>query len=534
MAIEKRLFPAGIKLEAADLEAISENARAAIAEMVAAFASSGTSGENVLFFDSDLGLGDTSGLQLDVPAQYFAVKGIIGYYPGGSIIVNTSDTFHIYFELTEVLTSEVRPTLIGGVASSDTVDVASSYLVSLEFSTDPTEPDPNDLQLRVATVVSNATDITSVSFDPDSFLISFSGTISSNHSDSHLPGGADELPFATSTNDISGLMPPSYVKVTEAAITDITVSGALTRTLASARDLSATPSENAALVERTADITLAVDTRSFNQANDSLEAKFNDSAIPGNIASPGTSYEFARADHKHVNQGDKFNAQILFYVNGVQSAANAQVPGGTLLTFDLLKGQSDPAFLTSYDPARVSSALFYKEQTIDLSTEIEAIDAYYIPPIAGTQFTTQILAGISGRDATRARCRRFPMQHTADLSVVAKISTFVAPQWFDYHSGVRLSFNDLQQLTLLVRPSLITIGAIEHSIITADYVANTGSYVEAPYFIESGYSNVPSGYLPSSIAGPSVTSLSLPSDFVRPINGWVLLKLVLNKNRPST
>jgi hypothetical protein len=262
MPLQKRLFPSGIKLESVDLQAISTNLESALAEVVAAFASSGSSSENVLFSDTSASI-TYAGLQVTVPAQYFAVKGILARFDGGTTLLGANNTYHLFFKLTESTTTATREKLVGGVASSTSVEVESTYVVSLDKTVNPSIPVVNNKELRFATVVTGATAVTSISFDPDSYLISFSGTITSNHASTHKPGGADPINLASSSNNATGLMPPAYVKVVESAITNVTAASPLELTLGSSRSFSSAPSQNAALSDRNVSLGISVEDLSF-------------------------------------------------------------------------------------------------------------------------------------------------------------------------------------------------------------------------------------------------------------------------------
>lgn len=542
MPLKKRLFPSGIKLESIDLQAISNNFEEAIAEVVAAFASAGGSNQNVLFADTSATI-TSSGLQVTVPAQYFAVNGLLGYYSGGNILLGANSTYHLYFKLTEVLNTESREKLVGAAAKTETVTVSSTYNVSLNLTVNPALPVLNNNELRFATVVTGATTVTTVTFDPDNRLISFTGTIASNHAATHKPGGADEIGLASSTNNVTGLMPPAYVKVIEAAVTNVSTTGALSLTLDSARSFTTAPSQNAALTNRSATLSVSTDPLSFVQSS-TIQPRFNDSPIPGVIETPGVSPLFARADHKHPSSGGaKFNAQLLVYVDGVRTSASNILLGGSVATVNLKKAAGDAGFVENFDPERLPNALMvlFKEQPITDECEIESVATFFIPPVKSTEFTIQGNSLVTGRDASRERCRRFRADYLQNSFIpISMAAASLVPQWFDYAAGVKISFNDAQKFSFGVAPALTVLGNAEYLAVTTEYSADPTQYLQKPYYMESGATTVNSetgvsNYLPTPPFSPSnLLSITTTNyNFARPINGWLLFKFVINKTRPS-
>lgn len=542
MPLKKRLFPSGIKLESVDLQAISDNFEEAISEVVAAFASAGGSNQHVLFADTSASM-TSSGLQVNVPAQYFAVNGLLGYYPGGSLILGANGTYHLYFKLTLVNNNENRDKLVGAAAKSESVAVSCTYNVSLNLTVNPAVPVLNDNELRFATVVTGATAVTTITFDPDNRLISFTGTIASNHAATHRPGGVDEIGIASSTNNVTGLMPPAYVKVIEAAVTNVSTTGALSLTLDSARSFTTAPSQNAALTNRSATLSVATDPLSFIQSS-TIQPRFNDSPISGIIEVPGTSPLFARADHVHPNAGgDKFNAQLLVYVDGVRGSASTPALGGSIVTVDLRKMQGDPGFAQNFDPSRIPNELMvlYKEQPITDLCEIESVATFFIPPVKVTEFTTQVNSQLADRELSRRRCRRFSADYASNSYIpISMAAASLVPQWFDYSTGVKISFNDAQEFSFGVSPAITVLGNPEYLAVSADYASYASKYLQKPYYMESGATSVNSetgvgDYLPTPPFSPSnilpITTANY--NFARPINGWLLFKFVINKTRPA-
>jgi hypothetical protein len=542
MPLKKRLFPSGIKLESIDLQAISNNFEEALAEVIAAFASAGGSGSNVLFANTSASI-TSSGLQVTVPAQYFAVNGLLGYYPGGSILLGANGTYHLYFKLTLITDTASREKLVGAAAKTESVSVSSTYNVSLNLTVNPALPVLANNELRFATVVTGATTVTTVTFDPDSRLISFTGTIASNHAATHKPGGADEIGLASSTNNVTGLMPPAYVKVIEAAVTNVATTGALSLTLDSARSFTTAPAQNAALTNRGATLSVSTDPLSFIQSS-TIQPRFNDSPIPGVIQTPGTSPLFARADHQHPTAGaEKFNAQLLVYVDGVRSSANTITFGGSVATVDLKKLAGDAGFVENFDPDRLPNGFMYlfKEQPITDACEIESVATFFIPPVTLTEFTVQSNSLVTGRTLSRERCRRFRAEYAGNSFIpISMAAASLTPAWFDYVSGVKISFNDAQKFSFGVSPAITVLGNAEYLAVTAEYTSDPSKYLQKPYYMESGATTVNSetgvgNYLPSSLfsAGNLLSITTSNYNFARPINGWLLFKFVINKTRPS-
>lgn len=542
MPLKKRLFPSGIKLESIDLQAISDNIEEAVAEVIAAFASAGGSNQNVLFANTSASL-TSSALQVNVPAQYFAVNGLLGYYPGGSILLGANGTYHLYFKLTLVNNVESREKLVGAAAKSESVTVSCTYNVSLGLTVNPGLPVLNNNELRFATVVTGPIAVSSITFDPDNRLISFTGTVSSNHAASHKPGGADAIGLASSTNNVTGLMPPAYVKVIEAAVTNVSTTGALSLTLDSARSFTTAPSQNEALTNRSATLSVATDPLSFIQSS-TIQPRFNDSPIPGVIQAPGTSPLFARADHQHPSSGaNKFNAQLLVYVDGIRTSASSIIFGGSIATVDLKKLAGDTGFVENFDPERLPNALMvlFKEQPITDECEIESVATFFIPPVKATEFTVQANSLAVGRTASRERCRRFRADYSPNSFIpISMAAASLVPQWFDYAAGVKVSFNDAQKFSFGVAPALTVLGNAEYLAVTTEYSADPAQYLQKPYYMESGATTVNSetgvsNYLPSPPFSPSnLLSITTTNyNFARPINGWLLFKFVINKTRPS-
>jgi hypothetical protein len=544
MPIKKRLFPSGIKLESVDLQALSDNFEQGIAEVVAAFASAGSSGENVLFADTSASI-TTSGLQVNVPAQYFAVNGRIGEYVGGSILLGANGTYHLYFKLTLVNSAESREKLVGAAAKSESVNVSCTYNVSLNLTVAPAVPVLNNDELRFATVVTGATTVTTVTFDPDNYLIAFTGSVSSNHAASHKPGGADPIGLASSTNNVTGLMPPAYVKVIEAAVTNVSTTGALSLTLDSARSFSTAPSQNAALTNRSATLSVSTDPLSFIQST-TIQPRFNNSPIPGVVENPGISPLFARADHVHAGGpggGNKFNAQLLVYVDGVRGSSSAIALGGSIAIVDLKQNQSSSTFVQNFDPARLPNdfMVLYKEAPITNECEIESVATFFIPPIKTTEFTLQAESATAGRELSRERCRRFRADTANNAFIpISMAAAGLTPAWFDYVSGVKISFNDNQLFSFSVAPAVTVLGNLEYAAVQTDYTANANKYIQKPYYMESGATAVNSetgvaNYLPSGQFAPTnlLPITTGTYNFARPINGWLLFKFVINKTRPT-
>lgn len=547
MPLQKRLFPSGIKLESVDLQAISTNLESALSEIVAAFASSGSSGENVLFSDTSATI-TYSGLQVNVPAQYFAVKGILAKFDGGSTLLGANNTYHLYFKLTESTTSASREKLIGGVAATATVAVESTYTVSLEKTVNPNVPVVNNKELRFATVVTGGSAVTSISFDPDAYLISFSGTITSNHAITHKPGGADAINLASSSNNTTGLMPPAYVKVVESAITDVTASAPLAMTLGAARSFTTAPGQNDTPASRSVALGISVEDLSFI-SSPKLTPRFQDSPIPGLLSNPGVSNLFARADHQHPASNTKFNAQLLVYVRGVMNSHESTAPFYAQGTFGIadLRVPWTPENASSWIQTSASDRIdalgttFYTEAPITSEAELESFAAYYLPPLSLQWFVT------AGNWQMTEELRALPRRIFAGYSthafmpaILANVSGYTLG-WYDYVSGIKAAFDDNQRFSFMVPPALTFLNALEHGRFVQEYAQYPSKYISKPCFIEDGTTavNDPSalgpGALPSVFSSGSIVNqvTAAPAGFARPINGWLLFKFVFNRQRPN-
>jgi hypothetical protein len=130
--------------------------------------------------------------------------------------------------------------------------------------------------------------------------------------------------------------------------------------------------------------------------------------------------------------------------------------------------------------------------------------------------------------------------HTRIPQIVSNVTGYTSG-WYDTVTGVRAAFDDTQRFSIMVPPAITFISTIEYLTIMNQYAGNASRYFQKPFFIEDGTTavNDPSGLgagaLPSVFSSGSIINqvTTAPAGFARPINGWILFKLVFNKQRPN-
>jgi len=296
--MKKRLFPNTMEPTTADFNGVGEVAEEGIADLVKALASQNAE-DGVIFSieDPPTASANPPPWTITLPEQHFAINGVVGKLAATTFqIAAGARTVALFLRLVRTNYSENRNYL--DLSGSSPVSSVASFTVEKRWTASYVVVDPytgpgddpvatgDDVgdPIKLAEFVVTGAPAITVTEDPDNRWWVIPAGTPSSHGSSHLTGGGDPIPVATTL--LPGLLSAADKQVVDAAITAITVNGSVDYLVATT---SGTPKQTVLNI-RTAPSSFKKTTIS---GNPHLALNFSSGPLAGTSETP------ARNDHKH-------------------------------------------------------------------------------------------------------------------------------------------------------------------------------------------------------------------------------------------
>lgn len=284
--MDKKIFNAGVKSTATDFNDLHENTEVAIGDLVKALASAGNT-SYVLFENKPPTIAGAGPYQITVPAQYIAVNGVVAKI-AQSVITLSAGQFpnKLWFKISYNNVTATRDTL---TAAGQTVVVEKVATASIE--TGNTQPDSQPENVLDSSgnptlpfLYASYDGSRVLTFDSNNYRWTVAAAGIATHASTHLSGGTDALPVASSIVS-QGLVDWPSLQAARDAVTAVNVSVA-------SPFLTSSTSGSYNTVPKESTLALSVDTDTFNPAS-TLGLKFANGPLAGISKQP------ARYDHRH-------------------------------------------------------------------------------------------------------------------------------------------------------------------------------------------------------------------------------------------
>lgn len=284
--MDKKIFTAGVKATATDFNDLHDNTEDAIGVLVKAVASAGTT--SAVFFENKPPTISGGGpYTIIVPAQYIALNGVVAYLPATTLPATSVFPNTVYFAIRRSNVTGTRDTLTaaGQTVVVEKVASAVAFLgndapARLGGTAPATLPEDVAAPVEFAYYANPAT----LDHDYNNYLWTITAAGLSPHASTHLSGGSDALPVASSLVP-SGLVDWLSLQSARAAVNAINISvGSPFLTASTSGSYTTTP--------KTTTLAVSVDGDTFD-ASSPLGLKFPNGPLMG------TSKQPARSDHRH-------------------------------------------------------------------------------------------------------------------------------------------------------------------------------------------------------------------------------------------